>query len=112
MTAEEQKRDIGIGLQELEELFPEKLVRYFIAPFNRTNRETYAVCKEFGLKVLAAEGIHLEEQLGTLYIQPGVWHRYHHHRFYPESAFDYHKLSMESLEFALRRNYRSEPGEM
>jgi hypothetical protein len=105
MTADEQRRDIGTGLVMLQQLFPKKLIRYFVAPFNRTSRDTVAVCREFGLTVLAANGIHLEEELGTLRIRPGVWHRYHHHRFYPETAFTCYKLSLEALDAAFARNF-------
>ncbi len=108
MTAEEQRHDIDEGLRVLQRLFPRKPVRYFIAPFNRTNEATYEVCREFALTVLAADsGVHLEDQLERLIIQPATWYRYHHHRFYPESACDYfkHKLTLEALDAALGRNF-------
>jgi glycosyltransferase involved in cell wall biosynthesis/peptidoglycan/xylan/chitin deacetylase (PgdA/CDA1 family) len=107
MTADEQRHDIDTGLRALHRLFSGKLVRYFIAPFNRTNEATYEVCREYGLTVLAADsGVHLEEQLDRLTIQPATWYRYHHHRFYPESAcrFFNEMLTLEGLDAALGRN--------
>ena len=104
MTAVEQREDMAKGLELLRKLLPEKRIRYFIAPFNRTNQYTYQVAAEFGLKVLAAEGVHLEEQLHDLHFEPETWYRYHHHRFYPESTVRYFKLSLEALDAALARN--------
>lgn len=104
MTLAEQRRDMAEGLELLGRLFPRKPVRYFIAPFNRTNADTYRAASEFGLKVLAADGVHLEERLHDLVIQPKTWYRYHHHRFYPESTFRYYRLSVELLDAALARN--------
>jgi Glycosyl transferases group 1/Polysaccharide deacetylase len=112
MTEEEQRSDITTGLEMLDRLFPSKLVRYFIAPFNRTNEATYRVCQDLGLEVLAADfGVHLEEQIENLTINPGKWYRYHHHRFYPESTCTYHPTTMESLEAALARNFGCEKWE-
>ena len=84
-------------------LFPARPIRYFIAPFNRTNEHTASAAAKFGLRVLAARGIHLEEQLHQLEVREGEWYRYHHHRFYPESTFPHWSLSMEALERALDR---------
>jgi glycosyltransferase involved in cell wall biosynthesis len=110
MSADEQRHDIAAGLEMLKRLFPKKYVRHFIAPFNRVNDETYRVCQEFNLQVLAESGVHLEANLRNLVIKPETWYRYHHHRFYPESTVNYYeyKLSMESLESALRRNFGSD----
>ena len=104
MTCEEQRGDITAGLEQLRGLFPGKRICYFFAPFNRTNRHTYRVCRELSLTVCAAEGTHLEAELPNLKIQPATWYRYHHHRFYPGSAFNYYPLSLEALERALARN--------
>jgi peptidoglycan/xylan/chitin deacetylase (PgdA/CDA1 family) len=109
MSASEQREEIAKGLELLKKLFPDKAIRYFIAPFNRTNEHTRAISGEFGLEVLAADGVHLEERLhkNDLQIEPDVWYRYHHHRFYPESTVRYYKLSLEALDTALARNFRS-----
>jgi hypothetical protein len=97
MKRDEQRRELRAGLDELRGLFPGKTIRYFIPPFNRTNRHTRAVCAELGLHVLAAEGIHLEAELDHLVLRPGTWHRYHHHRFFPDSTFDHYQLSLDRL---------------
>jgi glycosyltransferase involved in cell wall biosynthesis len=108
MSADEQRHDIAAGLEMLKRLFPKKYVGHFIAPFNRTNDATFTVCQEFNLQVLAETGVHLEANLQNIVIEPETWYRYHHHRFYRESTFEYYKLSLESLEFALRRNFDSD----
>jgi glycosyltransferase involved in cell wall biosynthesis/peptidoglycan/xylan/chitin deacetylase (PgdA/CDA1 family) len=105
MTADEQRRDIVAGLERLDRLFPEKLVRYFIPPFNRTNAATVPVCRDAGLTVLSTDGIHLEEALDDLRPRAGEWHRYHHHRFYPSSRFRLYGLSLEKLAAAFDRAF-------
>jgi len=112
MTAEEQGRDIEIGLEILKKLFPNKTVRYFIPPFNRVNDALHRTCGALGLDMLAASGVHLEAELGTLSVQPETWYQYHHHRFYPGSTFNRCKLSMELLDAALRQNVRSQPRDL
>jgi glycosyltransferase involved in cell wall biosynthesis len=104
MSEEEQDRDIGEGLTKMQRLFPRKHIRFFIAPFNRTNPATYQVAARYGLKVCADQGVHLEEELNNLVIRPKQWYRYHHHRFYPD-RFTYYQLSIEKLDAALRRNF-------
>lgn len=104
MSEKEQLEEMTIGLAILHELFPAKRVRYFIAPFNRTNPETYRVAGQLGLRVLEAEGVHLEERLQDLRIKPETWYRYHHHRFYPESTYRYSDLSLELLDKAFSKN--------
>jgi glycosyltransferase involved in cell wall biosynthesis len=106
MSKEEQDREIGEGLTKIRRLFPRKRIRFFIAPFNRTNPATYQVAAKYGLKVCADEGVHLEQELNDLTIQPKQWYRYHHHRFYPESCFTYYQLSIDKLDAALQRNFR------
>jgi hypothetical protein len=108
MSAEEQDRDITEGLALMRRLFPGKRIRFFIAPFNRTNTETYAVAARHGLTVQAEEGVALEAELHRLRLQPGQWYRYHHHRFYPQSLFAYYPLSIERLDKSLERNLSSE----
>jgi len=103
MSALEQRADIREGLTLLRQMFPGKMVRHFIPPFNRTNAETYKVCAHFGLHVLEAKGIHLESELENVVIAPGKAYRYHHHRFYPESKFSYYPLNLARLEAALQR---------
>lgn len=103
MTYEEQREDIAAGLDQLRRLFPKKQICYFIAPFNRTNADTYRACRDFSLAVSAAEGVHLESNLQCLEIRPGTWYRYHHHRFYPESTFNHYELSLEALDSALAK---------
>jgi glycosyltransferase involved in cell wall biosynthesis len=105
MTKNEQLIDIEEGLKLLKKLFPNKIIRYFIAPFNKTNDSLYQVCKELDLKVLEArEGYHLEEGLQTLKLEQNTWYRYHHHRFYPHSTFDHYDLSLDKLEEFFQRN--------
>ncbi|QXE92331.1 polysaccharide pyruvyl transferase family protein [Geomonas subterranea] len=114
MTAEEQREDIEAGLLILRRLFPEKRIAFFIAPFNRTNDATFEVCREFGLQVLSADGVHLESVLPALELERETWYRYHHHRFYPESVFSYYDLSVELLDAALARavaRYQARPVE-
>lgn len=100
MTYEQQERDIVEGLRCLKELFPNKKVDTFIAPFNLTNENTYIICEKYGLRVSALEGEHLEDRIangkGPLY--EGELYRYHHHRFYPESTFNYYDLSIDILQ--------------
>lgn len=103
MTPEEQRNDIVAGLETMYRLFPKKRISYFIAPFNRTNSDTYTVCKELNLKVLAGDGVHLESELNSLQIRPRTWYRYHHHRFYQESKFSYYTLSLELLDEGLKK---------
>ncbi len=103
MSGVEQLEEMRNGLDLLKQLLPRKRIRYFIAPFNRTNPETYRVAGQLGLRVLAAEGVHLEERLHDLRIEPETWYRYHHHRFYPESTYRYSDLSLELLDKALSK---------
>ena len=104
MVEDELRSEIGSGLRKLEELFPNKLVRYFVAPFNRTSRALYDVCHEFDLEVLASTGVHLEQHIGDVVIRPYTWYRYHHHRFYPESTCRYYPTTVGSLREAFSRN--------
>lgn len=103
MNFAQQKEDIILGLEILKRLFPIKLVKYFIPPFNRTNKDTYKVCQELNLEVLSDLGIHLESVIDNFTVQSDTWYRYHHHRFYPESTFATYKLSFEILEEALKK---------
>jgi hypothetical protein len=103
MSAQQQYDDIREGIEALSRLFPKKLLKYFIAPFNRTNMETYAVCMDFGLTVLASDGIHLEERIEDIPFIAGAWYRYHHHRFYKQSPFRYRRLSFSLLDECLMR---------
>jgi glycosyltransferase involved in cell wall biosynthesis len=105
MSAEEQDRDMAEGLALMHRLFPAKRIRFFIAPFNRTNAATYKVAAQHGLTVLAEDGVQLEEQLQRLKVRPREWYRYHHHRFYPDSKFSFYKLSIQGLDEALGRNF-------
>ena len=100
MSYDEQTQDIKEGLRLLKELFPHKKVRFFVAPFNRTNKFTYKVCKKFGLRVSASEGEHLEDMIATQRygIKNGEIYRYHHLRFYPETTFYYYDLNLEKLD--------------
>jgi len=106
MTYSQQEEDIKEGLRLLHELFPNKEINIFIAPFNRTNEDTYRVCQKYGLHVSELEGDHLEDMIerdrGVL--EEGQVYRYHHHRFYPETTFFYYKLSIPVLENYLRKN--------
>lgn len=101
MTFDEQKHEIMVGLEILQRLFPKKKITYFIPPFNKFNESTDKACRELKLTVLTTEGVHLESELGRLVLKRDTWYRYHHHRFYPESIFNYYKLSVEKLDTAL-----------
>lgn len=104
MGYDEQVRDLEAGLATLERCFPRKPVRRFIPPFNRTNRHTRRACRTLGLHCWAEEGIHLEAELTTLRITRGGRYRYHHHRFYPESTFEFYDLDLDRLAAALDRS--------
>ena len=108
MSYDEQKKDIKEGLRLLKELFPHKKVKIFVAPFNRTNKSTYKVCREFNLRVSATEGEHLEDIIANKRygIKNGEIYRYHHHRFYPETTFHYYDLNLAKLDnfFAHKHN--------
>ena len=66
MLKEEQDGDEGEGPAIMRRFFLAKLIRFFIAPFNRTNPATYEVAARHRLKVSAAEGVQLERQLNSL----------------------------------------------
>lgn len=102
MTFDEQKDELKRGLEVLRMLFPLKKITYFIPPFNKVNAHTSIICSELKLKVLTTEGVHLESELGHLVLKRDTLYRYHHHRFYPESAFSYYDLSIEKLDEALQ----------
>lgn len=113
MTYKEQDEDIRKGLSLLHELFPQKTITTFIAPFNHTNEDTFKVCEKYGLRVSAEEGEHLEDMIAGKRgpILKGQLYRYHHHRFYPDSLFTYYDLSIEILKNYLLQNaftYNSE----
>jgi peptidoglycan/xylan/chitin deacetylase (PgdA/CDA1 family) len=101
MSDEEQYGEMREGLAQLQAVFPQKKISWFVPPFNRRNHATYAAAKKLGLRVVGDEGVHLEESLPHLILEPGVWYRYHHHRFYPTSTFNTLPLSMEALDNAL-----------
>lgn len=103
MSSAEQENDIREALELLERLLPGKRVRWFGAPFNRTNRSLEAVCRDLGLELLGGDGVHLEAELAGLRLRADTWHRYHHHRFYPESSFRYYRLTLADLDSALGR---------
>lgn len=103
MAEKELRQDIDQALTLMKRLFPTKLVRYFVAPFNRTSEALDNVCREFDLRMLGAEGVHMEEAIQTLNIEQGGWYRYHHHRFYPESTCSYYPTTMATLSDALWR---------
>lgn len=113
MSYDEQENDIREGLELLHKLFPTKIITTFIAPFNHTNEDTFKVCEKFGLRVSAEEGEHLEDMIAGSRgpIIKGQLYRYHHHRFYPDSLFDYYNLSIEILKDYFIKNaytYNSE----
>jgi len=103
MSESELRTDIGEGLEAMQKLFPRKLVRYFIPPFNRSSAALVQVCREFDLHVLGTEGVHLEEAIEDVRIEGGTWYRYHHHRFYPESTCRYYPTTFATLDAALKR---------
>lgn len=109
MSEEQQDRDIGQGVTLMRRIFPDKRIRFFIAPFNRTNAATYRVAARHNLVVAAGEGVHLEEKLDRLKLRPGQWYRYHHHRFYRGTQYTYADLSIEKLDLALSKNFGAEP---
>jgi glycosyltransferase involved in cell wall biosynthesis len=101
MSVTAQEQDIEQGLAELQSLFPQKRIRHFIAPFNRYSKETQSIARKYGLHLLTTDGIHLEQSLDHLILREGTWHRYHHHRFYLESTFDYYPINLARLDIAL-----------
>ena len=103
MGEAELRADISQGLEIMQRIFPRKLVRYFIPPFNRSSAALQQVCREFDLHVLGTDGVHLEEAIEGAKIEGGVWYRYHHHRFYPESTCRYYPTTFATLEAALKR---------
>ena len=103
MSEAELRADIGQGLEIMQRIFPRKLVRYFIPPFNRSSATLQHVCRAFDLHVLGTEGVHFEEAIEMGKVEGGVWHRYHHHRFYPESTCRYYPTTFATLEAALTR---------
>jgi len=105
MSYGEQYADIQEGTRILKELFPGKLIEYFIPPFNKYNIDTIRICDELGLTLLSAGGIHLESEIVKLRFRPKIWYRYHHHRFYPSSTCRYYNytLSLELLDKELSR---------
>ena len=114
MSYEQQENDILEGLNKLKELFPNKTIDTFIAPFNSVNQYTYEICQKLGLRVSALEGEHLEDRIendkGPIYA--GELYRYHHHRFYDDSTFNYYNLSINKLANYLKKysytfNYRT-----
>lgn len=109
MEYEEQLAEMEEGLRLLRRLFPGRNIRFFVPPFNKSNADTRRAANALGLRVLGAEGVHLETNLQTLSLEPGIWYRYHHHRFYPESEFDNCDLSLERLDAALAAGKRTDP---
>ena len=103
MSEAELRRDFTEALAIMQTLFPGKLVRYFIPPFNRISPTLARVCREFGLHPLGTEGVHLEAEINTVMIEASQWYRYHHHRFYPESTCGYYPTNMRTLDAALGR---------
>lgn len=103
MDEDEQYMVMQQGLDELQTLFPHKNIRFFVPPFNRRNKATYSAANRVGLRVLGDEGIHLEQSLTNLVLEPGVWYRYHHHRFYPTSTYGDPALTIGNLDDALAK---------
>lgn len=101
MDYEKQLVEMRRGLELLQAIFPEKNIRFFVPPFNKINRFTRKAANELNLRVLGDEGVHLELELDSLIPEPGIWHRYHHHRFYPDSTYTYGNLSLPALDKAL-----------
>lgn len=107
MSFDEQYNDMSLGLEILKDLFPTKKILFFVPPFNKYNFNTLKVANALGLRILGTEGVHLENSLENLNLYPGVWYRYHHHRFYPESTFDSLDLTMEKLDMALAKGMKT-----
>jgi peptidoglycan/xylan/chitin deacetylase (PgdA/CDA1 family) len=104
MSYKEQFNHMKEGLEILRQLFPGKKINYFIPPFNRRNPDTYRAAKENGIMVLGDDGVHLEESINDLKLEPGIWYRYHHHRFYPSSKFATIELNFNILDCALAKS--------
>lgn len=106
MTYEEQLKDFREGLAILYKLFPRKKIRYFIAPFNEANEDTYRAASEIGLDVLTIQnGVHFEKRIEDVHLLPHVWYRYHHHRFYRDSKYKSGTvLNFRTLEKALSKH--------
>jgi hypothetical protein len=103
MAEPEIRSDIAAGLALMRQLFPRKLVRYFVAPFNRTSDALRRVCGEFRLELLGAQGVHFEQRISDIVIEADTWYRYHHHRFYPHSTCAYYPTTLATLDQALAR---------
>lgn len=100
LSYEQQEEAIRTGLQELALLFPKKIVRDFIPPFNRYNNDTVKICRRYDLTLHADKGTHLEAMIhhgNRCSLQDDGQYRYHHHRFYDESPFTHYDLSLRAL---------------
>lgn len=96
----EQRKTIDDGLRILNMLFPKKDIRDFIPPFNKYNEATERICREFNLALHTDKGVHLESMIhhgDRCNLREDEEYRYHHHRFYKESAFTHYDLSLRSL---------------
>jgi hypothetical protein len=103
MTKNEQRQDIREGLRLLHQLFPRKMVRHFIPPFDRTSKETRGVCEHFGLHLLEGDGIGLENDLERVVIAPEKAYQCRHHHFFSQNRSSGRCLSLERLNAALGR---------
>lgn len=109
MTEKEQIEEFKTGMLELKNIFPQKDIKYFIPPFNRTNEYTEKIASAFGLQTLLFEGRHLEEEIDSIEDLYHTIYRYHHHRFYPESTFSYYTLNLQKIGKFLHKNVTMDP---
>lgn len=103
MSEAEQDIEFTQGIERMKHLFPYKKVRFFVPPFNRVNEYTDRVAARHGLIVMRPDGVHLEERLGNIEFFTHTEYRYHHHRFYPQSRFDYYDLTLDALSNVLNK---------
>jgi hypothetical protein len=98
--------DIDISLGIMRNLFPDRKVNRFVAPFNSVGGAFIESCRDAGLIPTGATGIHLEEALveGLRSLNFFETYRYHHHRFYLDSKFTYYRLSMGLMRDCLAKD--------
>ncbi len=100
LSEAEQEEDIVASLKICSELFPHKVIKDFIPPYNAYNVSTQKICKKYGLTLHTDQGAHLEAMIhyaNQCALEEGQEYRYHHHRFYNSSTFNHYDLSIEKL---------------
>ena len=93
------KLDIKASLDIMRNLFTNRRIKRFVAPFNSMNDNFTGSCRATGLIPVGASGVHFEDALsnGLKGLNFFETYRYHHHRFYPDTKFTYYRLSLDLL---------------